>query len=334
MSSKFVIYGANGYKAELAYNMVKSIGGDVIGFTDGNEALYGKEFYNVKCKPIDEYIPFKDDITVIVATLSGHKEIFARISACGLSYLTINQLAIESNGDKISKARGLFEDELSVNTFDAILNSRLSLKYDLSAVAVAMETEYFGFFNSFEIPNAYVDLGAFVGDTVEKFCFYYIEPKKIYAFEPFDESFERLKARRERLLKEWLIEHDNFVIEKAFVGEHEGVSKISYNKNKAGAAISEIGITDVPVFTLDGYFKDKEIDFIKADIEGSEMQMLKGAKKIIMRSKPKLAIASYHLPCDIWDIPLYIKAIMPEYNVSIRQHNSKSPYDNVIYAYV
>ncbi|SCY73186.1 FkbM family methyltransferase [Butyrivibrio sp. INlla14] len=47
--------------------------------------------------------------------------------------------------------------------------------------------------------------------------------------------------------------------------------------------------------TLDYYFIDKDIDFIKMDIEGAEEAVLRGAKSILGRSNSlKLAIASYH----------------------------------------
>ena len=47
--------------------------------------------------------------------------------------------------------------------------------------------------------------------------------------------------------------------------------------------------------TLDEFFKDKEINFIKADIKGSEIQMLKGAKSILSRiDNLSLLLCAYH----------------------------------------
>lgn len=46
--------------------------------------------------------------------------------------------------------------------------------------------------------------------------------------------------------------------------------------------------------TLDMAFKDKRIDFIKMDIEGAEEKALHGARQLIERCAPKLAVCTYH----------------------------------------
>jgi len=46
--------------------------------------------------------------------------------------------------------------------------------------------------------------------------------------------------------------------------------------------------------TLNEYFGDKEINFIKADIEGAELSMLKGATSILQRNNLKFDICAYH----------------------------------------
>jgi len=47
--------------------------------------------------------------------------------------------------------------------------------------------------------------------------------------------------------------------------------------------------------TLDTFFQDKKVNFIKADIEGAELNMLQGAKKLLTsRTDIKLAVCTYH----------------------------------------
>ena len=59
--------------------------------------------------------------------------------------------------------------------------------------------------------------------------------------------------------------------------------------------------------------REKKVDFIKLDIEGAEMNALKGAVQTIRRFKPKLAVALYHSIDDFERIPKLIREILPEY---------------------
>lgn len=58
----------------------------------------------------------------------------------------------------------------------------------------------------------------------------------------------------------------------------------------------------------------EKIDFIKMDIEGSEVGALIGAKKTIHKFKPKLAISVYHKRDDLLVIPELINSIRNDYS--------------------
>jgi hypothetical protein len=77
----------------------------------------------------------------------------------------------------------------------------------------------------------------------------------------------------------------------------------------------------------------EKVTFIKMDIEGAELNALKGAEKTILRDKPKLAICIYHSNEDMVRIAEYIYSIMPEYNFYVRHHYT-CPYlfETVLYA--
>lgn len=59
----------------------------------------------------------------------------------------------------------------------------------------------------------------------------------------------------------------------------------------------------------------KPINFIKADIEGFERYMLKGAAKVLEEDQPKLAIKTYHSPEDRYVLPKIIHDINPNYKI-------------------
>lgn len=61
--------------------------------------------------------------------------------------------------------------------------------------------------------------------------------------------------------------------------------------------------------TLDSAIKEEKIDFLKMDIEGAEVEALLGGKNLLMRSKARCAICSYHRQND----EKYIKYLLSEY---------------------
>jgi hypothetical protein len=73
----------------------------------------------------------------------------------------------------------------------------------------------------------------------------------------------------------------------------------------------------VSVITLDKFVEEnplEHVDFIKADIEGFEREMLKGATNVLKKFAPKLAICTYHLSDDP-GLEKIIKEANPNYTV-------------------
>jgi FkbM family methyltransferase len=87
----------------------------------------------------------------------------------------------------------------------------------------------------------------------------------------------------------------------------------------------------IQVDEIDNITKGEEVTFIKMDIEGAELEALKGATETIKKYKPKLAICIYHRECDIVEIPRFIHQLVPQYKFYIR-HHSFLPWETVLYA--
>lgn len=97
--------------------------------------------------------------------------------------------------------------------------------------------------------------------------------------------------------------------------------------------VAETGTEKIDVYALDELVDEKGATFIKMDIEGSELEALKGCEKTILNHKPTLAISIYHKPEDIYDIPLYLKKLVPEYKFYIR-HYGIAMLETILYAII
>ena len=75
------------------------------------------------------------------------------------------------------------------------------------------------------------------------------------------------------------------------------------------------------------------VDFIKMDIEGSELGALRGAEASIRRWHPKLAISLYHRPEDFFSIPSWIDSLDIGYRLFL-DHYSIHHEETVLYATV
>jgi FkbM family methyltransferase len=74
----------------------------------------------------------------------------------------------------------------------------------------------------------------------------------------------------------------------------------------------------VRVTTIDqmvNELKVPRVDFISMDIEGAEKPALRGAVNTLRKFRPRMAIASEHLPDDAVAIPQTVRAIAPGYEL-------------------
>lgn len=107
---------------------------------------------------------------------------------------------------------------------------------------------------------------------------------------------------------------------------------LSFNAgNGEGGAVSEKGSVHIAAAALDEILSGQHIDFIKLDVEGSEISALRGAENIIKNSRPILTVSLYHRAEDIWEIPAQILDLCVNYSFYIRQHYGNS-FDSVLYA--
>jgi FkbM family methyltransferase len=93
---------------------------------------------------------------------------------------------------------------------------------------------------------------------------------------------------------------------------------------------------EVRTRTIDDLAFDKglaKVDFIKMDIEGAELEALKGAERTIRASRPRLAISVYHRFADYWQIAQWIDSLGLGYRFHLRHFTIHSE-ETVLFAEV
>lgn len=120
--------------------------------------------------------------------------------------------------------------------------------------------------------------------------------------------------------KQNLADFDNILYRQTAVGNTNGVASISGDKilpQGVGGASMLNGMTQVPMVMLDDDIREP-ITFLKMDIEGSELEAMKGAEQHIRKDKPKLAVCSDHNNHHIYEIPRLMKEYNPQYKLYMR----------------
>lgn len=153
----------------------------------------------------------------------------------------------------------------------------------------------------------------------------------VYAFEP-NENIYNMLLENQKLNKNISAQKSalsDFIGEASFYETPIAVDADLGTSTLLQGRRSKYKETKVECITLDEFAERNQlshVDFIKADIEGAERQMLKGAKRVLKEFAPKLALCTYHLPDDPEVMEQLILEANPRYKI---EHRWKK-----LYAYV
>ena len=221
------------------------------------------------------------------------------------------------------KVYGILEDSFSKKTYQAVIAYRKT--YDIRLLnQVVIQPQYF---LKEILPPAkeeiFVDGGAHIGDSSRQFLRKYRtgEPYKIFLWEP-DQS------NREQIHKTLRKSRHYEIIPYAMWSK---AAQLRFSNMGSGTSrVGEEGIL-VNADSIDHQMQGKKVTFLKMDIEGAEIEALKGAENLIRTQKPKLAICIYHEYSHLYQIPLMLREMVPEYKIYIRQHSDTAA-ETVVYA--
>lgn len=224
---------------------------------------------------------------------------------------------------ELKAAYDFLEDDKSRAVFENILKYRVTSDWTYlkrSKAKDTIKTQYLAPELPFSEHEIIVDCGAYTGDTAKRF-YKKIPGCRVIALEPDDKNYETLRKLRLEGLKPI----------KAAAWSGDTVLSFSSQSGGTRGAVSASGTARITAAALDHLAECQSATYIKMDIEGAELEALKGAEKIIKNRRPKLAVCIYHHPRDFFEIPLYIKSLNPDYKLFVHHHGDYTS-ETVLYA--
>jgi FkbM family methyltransferase len=300
-----------------------------------SSAYYLKDTETVSVEALDERLPAYQ---VILGFVKGYGRISAIATkfknAKSVSYLSeifdmeiIRPSFVRENRAFLEEFYENLCDQRSKDSFVAYLLSKIrqEMKY---LPPVFEKIQYFPE-RMFTLTGdeSYFDCGAFTGDTIAEFLkatggSY----RHIWAAEPDRSNYEQLKRyAAENKLSNIAILHK---------GVYSAAGRLPFQETGSMLSmLSACADSFVEVDTIDHITGGNPVTYLKMDVEGAELEALKGAEQTIRRHRPILGISIYHKERDLIDIPQYIKELVPEYRFYFRVHK-KLAIDTVLYAMI
>ncbi len=209
----------------------------------------------------------------------------------------------------------------------------LICKYLPGNTRVFEDRQYFG--EAFMPPRReryVIDGGAFRFDTGERFlnwnrgCGF----EGILSYEPDPENYEICREKLAALPMDEKARENSGVIH-AGLSDQNSTASFSA-KGSDASCFAEDGEEVVPLVSIDNTAAGRPVSFIKLDVEGFELQALRGAENTIRRCRPRIAVCAYHKREDLLDLPEWILNLDMGFRLRLRMYSNEY-LEIVLYAY-
>lgn len=251
-----------------------------------------------------------------------HPQVFLPHGCMSLPHHTLE------HADELRTVWSLWADEDSRQEYLSQLRFRLWLDYG-ALRAPATHPQYFADdLFSLSAAEAFVDCGAFDGDTIREF----IQRRgprfaAIRAYEPDETTFPRLQGYIAGL--DASMSRKVTLRQVALGACYETVRFAS--EGTVASRVDSNGDVQIQCVTLDRDLDGLQPTLIKMDVEGYEIDALEGARETIRARHPVLAICAYHKPDDLRSVPLSIDSMSDDYRFFLRSHDEEG-WELVCYA--
>ncbi len=334
------IWGVGNTSALYQEGLIREQKLSIFGYADNDETKWGTLFYDIKVYSPEEVV---EDPLALVLICSPQIDVIhsvkMQLSGLGVRYYHIDAYIWGMHKEDLRNVFLYLYDDESKSTLLEIMKCHVDGTYPegkyISVNPYAPRTE----FCELNKNEVFVDCGAYVGDTVERFIWQRFGTfKKILLFEPDQRNISAIKKRITRLKEEWALDDESISIFpyavsdkscRAVLANNNGVSNLGARMDIFSDNLDEND--SIELVALDDVI-DTKVTYLKADVEGYEYRMLIGAQETIKKFKPKLGICIYHNATDFYSIPNLVHMLNPEYHIIIR-HYSMQLYDTVLFAW-
>jgi FkbM family methyltransferase len=315
-------------------------------FVDNDTALSGSEIEGLEVlSPDAAEARFGQGALWLIAVYTNGR-VIEQCRALGVPWVTCAELSwvlpephprslvfglperLAESAREVEAAASIWTDAESEGEYRSQVRWRFLLDYAALATPRPVIETYFP--DDLILPSArdvFVDCGAFTGDTVEAF----LAARgghfdQIVAVEPDALNCRELQDR----IDDWSRSGVGPIrVESVAAGSRRGTLRFE-TTGTAGSSVGS-GTDTVQVAPLDEILADCTPTYMKFDVEGAEHDALLGASATIRANMPVLAVCLYHKPEDLWDLPLLIRSLGPDYRMYLRRYSDER-WETVCYA--
>lgn len=249
----------------------------------------------------------RPEVLQLIRQVAGEQELFAPdVPVIGEGLFTSHYAA--EHRTELEQVYAALADEQSRLVFRNVISYKLTGKINYLFDCESTPQEAWSGLIRPSREESYLDLGAYTGDTIREFVGQAGEYRAIYAVEPDPKTYGKLLKNTGAL-------HDCLCFN---LGIHSTYAQLPFDA-RAGRN-SSLGTSGriCELDSVDHILAGREVTYIKMDVEGQEAAAIKGTRETLLHFKPKLLVSAYHRTEDLFDLPLRVLSIRPDYRVALR----------------
>ena len=321
-----VVYGM-GNGADKLFERLSHLGVPIADIFASDGFVRGHSFRGMRVKSFSEIKESYSDFVILLSFASNREEVLGMLSEINASYdMYIPDMPVadaheyfdrdfyNSHYDEILEAYGALADEDSRHAFASIVRYKLSGRMSYLEGCYSSVDELYSLLPCDSVRSV-IDVGAYNGDTLKEMIRYFPKLERATAIEPDPKTYRRLLKYADT------VEGIELTTVNAAAWCESGIGELQSSSNRnssiSSTASYEVRTAEIPLLKIDdlGLLPS----YIKYDVEGAELEALRGTKSTITRHAPALLVSLYHKSRDIFDLVLYLCREHPDYKLYLRR---------------